>query len=76
MGPDVDHFRIINENFRDHGIEDFVLRPAPDMDRKAVRQLKNSLVVRFGRQVHDSIPKPQTESREDANAESVQQSSA
>jgi hypothetical protein len=69
MGPDVDHFGKISELFMDNGIEDFVLSPAPDMDRKSVRQLKNSIVMRYGRPVHDSIPKFEIESLEVASPE-------
>ncbi|MDR1457222.1 MAG: hypothetical protein LBI34_04215 [Puniceicoccales bacterium] len=64
MGPAVDHFAIISEHFRDNGIEDFVLCSDQDMDRKLVRQFKNSLVMRYGRQVFDAIPNLQDESQE------------
>jgi hypothetical protein len=69
MGQAVDHFGAITEAFRDNGIEDFVLLPSPDMDRKSTRQFKTSLMVRYGCQVHDSVPKSEPEPLEVASDE-------
>jgi hypothetical protein len=76
MTPYVDYVGKISEFFWDQGIEDFILRPDPSMDRKSVRQFKNSLVMRYGRQVFDSIPKFQAERSEVAGDEAVQHPAA